>query len=164
MNKGIADQFLREITDPNQDEEDDPRVILVRSNRNLKRFITSALEEVEHLVSLVQAPVLSWTKISKHLTRLASLAREHDQPNINVAADQISTLACSLVGQELTKDSALGSKFTDFVTYLSTMLLRVYIEGTDDKCTWELSSIELLLGECYAMAPEARAKDPRWLN
>ncbi len=164
MNKGIADHFLQEITHPTQEEGDDPRVILVRSNRNLKRFITDALNEVEHLVSLVQGSKLPWQEISERLARLAQLAERHRQSKVDVAAIQIATLARSLAERDesqLDPGSSLEAKFTDFVTYLSTMLLRVYIEGSDEKCTWELASVEMLVAECYSLIPNGRAQ---WLN
>ncbi len=166
MNKGIADQFLKDLTEPDGNATPEPRVILVRSNRNLKRFITSALSEVEALVELVKEESMSSESIHHRLSQLAHLADDYQQHNIDIAATDIARFTKTL-GVDSLSDEFLKKTFGDFVTYLSTMLLRVYIEGTDAKCVWELASVEMLLSECQkrvATRAVERRQRARWIN
>ncbi len=166
MNKVIANQFLQDLTEPDENEQHAPRVIVVRSNRNQKRFITSALSEVEDLVELVKSEALNWSKIHHRLTQLAQLADDHQQHNIDIAATDIARLTQTLSDDSLT-DEGIKKTYGDFVTYLSTMLLRVYIEGSDEKCIWELASVELLVAECQrraSMQAAERRHRAHWVN
>ncbi len=166
MSKGIADQFIRNIGASEGNTDKEPRVIMVRSNRSMKRFITDALGEVEHLVALVKEGLLQWSAIGKRLGDLAQLSDTYEQYNIGIAARDIAALASEL-GDEPSNDDELRRVFGDFVTYLSTMLLRVYIEGNDGKCIWELASVEVLLTQARRRARFAqrqRAATARWMN
>jgi hypothetical protein len=165
MNKGIADQFIRNIAS-DENNGKDARVIIVRSNRNMKRFITDALGEVEHLVALVKEGLLRWSAIGDRANQLAELADSYEQHNISIAARDIGNLAREL-GDGPNHDDELRKVFGDFVTYLSTMLLRVYIEGNDVKCIWELASVEVLLTQARRRARHAerqREASARWMN
>jgi hypothetical protein len=167
MNKGIADEFLRQITGPKGNASEQTRVILVRSNRNLKRFITNALREVEKLVVLVKADDPFWMQVHAAFLRLATLAELHAQHNLEIAARDIAELATRLEQTTASTDKNLAKTFGDFVTYISTMLLRVYIEGSDENCIWELASVEVLLTQSrrqLRVAAHQRKAAELWLN
>jgi len=168
MNKGIADQFLRSITDSKGDNNNQPRVVMVRSNHDTKRFITRALSEVENLVALLGNAPIIWSEVNAGCARLSTLCEEHRQHNIQLAAKDISELAAyldSVVGScsALQDAEELKSNFGDLVTYLSTMLLRVYIEGSDAACMMELSNLETLLSQTTQWARNQRFRGV-WIN
>lgn len=154
MDNDIANRFLNGLTGPDGNEQSKPRVILVRSNGSMKQFITQALGEVEKLVELTKVGTPDWRTAEAALYQLAKLASDHEQHNIDLAARDIASLAHAL---STTPDTgAFDKPFGDFVTYLSTMLLRVYIEGDDARCVWELSCVEVLLTQCHERAKRLR--------
>jgi hypothetical protein len=146
MTKDIADQFLRDITAPKRELSTQSCLIVVRSNRDLKRFIAEALSEVEELAALVKTAAPNWRSVEGGFRRLATLAREQAQHSVEAAALDISAVAESL--DPSANGDVLLRRFSDLVTFVSTMLLRVYIEGNDHKCGWELESVRRLLGQC----------------
>lgn len=158
MNKDIANQLLSGLSGPEGNDRSQPRVILVRSNRRMKHFITEALGEVETLVDLAKVSLPDWASAASKLDRLTLLAAEHGQHNIEIAARDIADLVRTLAATPGSDASTFGKPFGDFVTYLSTMLLRVYIEGNDSKCIWELSCVEVLLTQCRERADRLRQR------
>ncbi|HEX2731393.1 MAG TPA: hypothetical protein VHM70_07310 [Polyangiaceae bacterium] len=165
--KGIADRFIQEFTSDDTEAGSQPRVILVRSTKSIKQFITEALGEVERLVTPVKEARANWALLVAAFDRLAELAKEYEQHNIQIAAQDIRALALHLDAMDWGFTPELQKTFSDFVTYLSTMLLRVYIEGKDEKCVWELASIEVLLTQSRRQLRMATNRDHNqvhWLN
>jgi hypothetical protein len=166
MSKGIADRFIRDITGSEGDTAE-PKVVVVRSTRGIKHYITEALGEVEKLVNPVREGRASWPLLMSTFQRLSELSEEYEQHNIQIAARDIQRLAWTLNALEADSTPEVQKAFSDFVTYLSTMLLRVYIEGNDDKCVWELASIEVLLTQSHRqLGLEGRRERnaARWMN
>lgn len=167
MSKGIADRFIRDITGAEEGNPNEPKVIVVRSTRSIKQFITEALGEVEQLVAPVREARANWTVLKAAFERLTTLAAEYEQHNVHIAARDIQRLAWTLEAMEVESTEELQKTFSDFVTYISTMLLRVYIEGNDDKCVWELASIELLVTQSHRqirLDTRRQRNAERWMN
>lgn len=167
MAKGIADQFIRDITGADDSSRTEPRVVLVRSSRGIKQFITAALSEVEALVLDGKDSVARWDLMAFGFERLAELADQHEQHNVFVAARDVSKLAHYAKEQAGAQSSALRKAYNDFVTHLSTMLLRVYIEGGDEKCVWELAGVEVLITQSYrqlSLEERRLVEASHWVN
>lgn len=163
MNKLIADEFLRQITTPDEKAPHEPHVLIVRSDANVKHFITRALSEIEDLVPLIKERPVPWSHIDQTFTRIAELSGAFEQHNIEVVAHHVACAAAQLQAANA-DDETLSKLFGDFVTYVSTMLLRVYIEGSDAKCSWEVASVESLISQCQRRTVLGGRTTPAWLN
>jgi hypothetical protein len=167
MSKGIADRFIRDITGAEGEPSHEPKVIVVRSTRGIKQFITEALGEVEKLINPVREVRVDWALLMTSFQRLTELAESYEQHNLHIAARDIYRLTWNLDALQFETTPELQKTFSDFVTYLSTMLLRVYIEGSDEKCGWELASIEVLLTQSHRqlrLDNRRQQNAARWMN
>src|SRR5690349_18774649 len=101
MSKGIADRFIRDITGSEDGSASEPKVIVVRSTRSIKQFITEALGEVEKLVNPVREGRASWASLMSAFARLTELALDYEQHNVHIAARDIQRLAWNLEAMQV---------------------------------------------------------------
>lgn len=149
MSKADAADFLRKLAQSTAGDSTQPRVIVVRSSRETKTFVASALEQLELAGNALQSGASSQTtgQLSACFESIAFRASEHGLHQLTDAVCYAETLATLATLAGTAEKEPLTAAFSAILKYLSAAMLRVYVDGGDQNCGEELGVIRRIVVE-----------------
>ncbi|MEN9580715.1 MAG: hypothetical protein RJA70_3724 [Pseudomonadota bacterium] len=149
MSKTEAAEFLRQLAHESPGDGSQPRVILVKASRELKTFVSSALETLEDMSRALKeadAPA-SLDGLADALEAVEARAADLELPALGDAFRYAVTLAAAFERCDWLTQARRKVTFASLLKYLSAALLRVYVDGHDENCGMELLEIRRLINE-----------------
>jgi uncharacterized protein YhaN len=150
MTKAEVTAFLTSLTRSPKSEGDAPCVITVRATRSTKAFIAESLERLDEITDVLRSDGAAaraashWDNIEQHFQQLDQQARRLELPNIASAARH-AELFTAVIGSRMQRSLAEPSSLQQLTALLSAMLLRLYVDGNDERCVPELRKIQDLV-------------------
>lgn len=149
--KADAAAFLHQLAQSTPATRDQPRVIMVRADRETKTFVARALESLDQCSQSLDDSVDTDTA-QVLLQRFGELGVTAQQKGLIMLADTLfyaETLASLATGSTSTRakspaEHRWASVFSVILRNLSAALLRVYVDGDDHHCQAELTTVRRL--------------------
>ncbi len=169
MSKADAADFLRKLAQSKSDDPNQPRVIVVRSSRETKSFVASALEQLELAGKAIDSSAATdgTAELVSCFESISYSANQHGLAKLSDAIRHAETLAALTKLADQAEQERLNSAFSAILKYLSAAMLRVYVDGGDHNCSDELAVIRRIVTDSarkLGFAVNTHAGDSRVLN
>ena len=158
MTKAEVAAFLSSLTGSSKSDADAPCVIMVRAAPETKTFIAEALEyldDVSTALGTKDTPVhvaLRLNDAEHRFRELGQRARYLNLRNIALGARH-AELMTALLTSRMQRSLGDPASLRQLIPLLSAMLLRLYVDGNDQRCTTELHKIQELMHRSAQTVP-----------